>query len=211
MGHGARNVRRRDLRSRPVLCIRFAAYMETPLSLADLLAALAEPTRLRIVNCLAIAPLFVSDLQAILDIPQPTVSRHLKVLRTAELVRDTPIAQFVLYRLRRASRCSWTPARGRSRCSQSGSRAPGRASAGLGAESPDDAGAYRVRSSHRMTNRILVVDDEPDITALVAYHLAKAGYRVSTAANGPDALKAAREERPDIVVLDVMLPGRLRL
>ncbi|HTS90316.1 MAG TPA: response regulator transcription factor [Gemmatimonadales bacterium] len=58
-----------------------------------------------------------------------------------------------------------------------------------------------------MSHRILVVDDEPDITALVAYHLAKAGYRVSTAANGPDALRAAREERPDIVILDVMLPG----
>jgi two-component system, OmpR family, phosphate regulon response regulator PhoB len=58
-----------------------------------------------------------------------------------------------------------------------------------------------------MTYRVLVVDDEPDITALVAYHLAKAGYRVSTAANGPDALKAAREERPDIVILDIMLPG----
>jgi two-component system phosphate regulon response regulator PhoB len=58
-----------------------------------------------------------------------------------------------------------------------------------------------------MSQRILVVDDEPDITALVAYHLAKAGYRVSTAANGPDAIKAAREERPDIVILDVMLPG----
>ncbi|MBK8002487.1 MAG: response regulator [Gemmatimonadetes bacterium] len=58
-----------------------------------------------------------------------------------------------------------------------------------------------------MTHRILVVDDEPDITALVAYHLAKAGYRVSTAANGTDALKSAREERPDIVILDVMLPG----
>ncbi len=58
-----------------------------------------------------------------------------------------------------------------------------------------------------MTHRILVVDDEPDITALVAYHLAKAGYRVSTAANGQDALKAAREERPDVVVLDLMLPG----
>lgn len=58
-----------------------------------------------------------------------------------------------------------------------------------------------------MSNRILVVDDEPDITALVAYHLAKAGYRVSTAANGPDALRAAREERPDIVILDVMLPS----
>jgi len=51
------------------------------------------------------------------------------------------------------------------------------------------------------------VDDEPDITALVAYHLAKAGYRVSTAASGSDALKAAREERPDVVVLDLMLPG----
>jgi two-component system, OmpR family, phosphate regulon response regulator PhoB len=58
-----------------------------------------------------------------------------------------------------------------------------------------------------MTHRILVVDDEPDITALVAYHLAKTGFRVSTAANGPDALKAAREEKPDIVILDLMLPG----
>lgn len=67
----------------------------------DLLAALAEPTRLRIVNCLRAAPLFVSDLQALLDIPQPTVSRHLKVLREQGVVRDTPIGQFVLYRLRR--------------------------------------------------------------------------------------------------------------
>jgi two-component system phosphate regulon response regulator PhoB len=58
-----------------------------------------------------------------------------------------------------------------------------------------------------MSHRILVVDDEPDITALVAYHLAKAGFRVSTANTGSDALKAAREERPDIVVLDLMLPG----
>ncbi len=58
-----------------------------------------------------------------------------------------------------------------------------------------------------MTHRVLVVDDEPDITALVAYHLAKAGYRVSTAANGTDALKAATEQRPDVIVLDLMLPG----
>jgi two-component system, OmpR family, phosphate regulon response regulator PhoB len=57
------------------------------------------------------------------------------------------------------------------------------------------------------THRVLVVDDEADITALVAYHLAKAGYRVATAGNGRDALKAAREERPDLVVLDLMLPG----
>jgi two-component system phosphate regulon response regulator PhoB len=58
-----------------------------------------------------------------------------------------------------------------------------------------------------MSHRVLVVDDEPDITGLVAYHLARAGYRVSTAANGTEALRAAREERPDAVVLDLMLPG----
>jgi ArsR family transcriptional regulator len=68
----------------------------------ELLVTVAEPTRLRIINCLAAAPLFVSDLQTVLELPQPTVSRHLQVLRKAELVRDTPIAQFVLYRLRRA-------------------------------------------------------------------------------------------------------------
>src|SRR6267143_1041849 len=56
-------------------------------------------------------------------------------------------------------------------------------------------------------HRILVVDDEPDITALVAYHLAKEGYRVTTAGTGGDALRSAREERPDLVVLDLMLPG----
>jgi two-component system phosphate regulon response regulator PhoB len=55
--------------------------------------------------------------------------------------------------------------------------------------------------------RILVVDDEPDIVALIVFHLAKAGYRVSTAANGVDALEAARRERPVLIVLDLMLPG----
>jgi len=55
--------------------------------------------------------------------------------------------------------------------------------------------------------RILVVDDEPEIAALVAYHLARAGYQVSTAGTGPDAVRMAREERPALVVLDLMLPG----
>jgi two-component system phosphate regulon response regulator PhoB len=58
-----------------------------------------------------------------------------------------------------------------------------------------------------MNPRVLVVDDEPDITALVAYHLAKAGLRVSTAATGTEAIRAARDERPDLVILDLMLPG----
>jgi two-component system phosphate regulon response regulator PhoB len=55
--------------------------------------------------------------------------------------------------------------------------------------------------------RVLVVDDEADIVALVAYHLAKNGYRVSTASSGTEALDAARRERPALIVLDLMLPG----
>ncbi|HEY0972027.1 MAG TPA: response regulator transcription factor [Gemmatimonadales bacterium] len=57
------------------------------------------------------------------------------------------------------------------------------------------------------TEHVLVVDDEPDIVALVAYHLAKAGYRVSTASAGDEAVEIAGAERPDLVVLDLMLPG----
>ena len=55
--------------------------------------------------------------------------------------------------------------------------------------------------------RILVVDDEPDIVALVVYHLAKAKYKVSSATSGSDALALAKRERPALVVLDLMLPG----
>jgi two-component system, OmpR family, phosphate regulon response regulator PhoB len=57
------------------------------------------------------------------------------------------------------------------------------------------------------SERILVVDDEPDIVALVVYHLAKAGFRISTASNGADALRLAQQDRPALVVLDLMLPG----
>jgi two-component system phosphate regulon response regulator PhoB len=51
------------------------------------------------------------------------------------------------------------------------------------------------------------VDDEADIVALVAYHLAKSGYRVSTASSGSEALEAVRKDRPSLIVLDLMLPG----
>ena len=61
--------------------------------------------------------------------------------------------------------------------------------------------------AQHVQERILVVDDEPDIVALVAYHLAKTNYRVSTASNGTDALSIARQERPSLLVLDLMLPG----
>jgi len=62
------------------------------------------------------------------------------------------------------------------------------------------------RTAPSAGDRILVVDDEPDIIALVAYHLARSGYRVSTASTGTEALQAAREEQPALVILDLMLP-----
>jgi two-component system phosphate regulon response regulator PhoB len=65
---------------------------------------------------------------------------------------------------------------------------------------------YVIESS-AVAERVLVVDDEPDIVALVAYHLAKSGYTVSTATSGPEGLAIARRDKPSIVVLDLMLPG----
>jgi two-component system, OmpR family, phosphate regulon response regulator PhoB len=58
-----------------------------------------------------------------------------------------------------------------------------------------------------MNAHILVVDDEPDISALVAYHLAREAYRVRTVADGTEALRSVEAEPPDLVVLDLMLPG----
>jgi two-component system phosphate regulon response regulator PhoB len=54
---------------------------------------------------------------------------------------------------------------------------------------------------------ILVVDDEEDILELVEYNLAKDGYRISCAATGEAALKSAKGQLPDLIVLDLMLPG----
>jgi two-component system, OmpR family, response regulator ResD len=54
---------------------------------------------------------------------------------------------------------------------------------------------------------ILVVDDEPTITDVVSRYLARAGYSTRVASDGPDALRIAGESRPDLVVLDLMMPG----
>lgn len=61
--------------------------------------------------------------------------------------------------------------------------------------------------SPKQTPRVLVVEDEPDIAALIAYQLTREGFRVETAATGPEGLKAINREIPDLVVLDRMLPG----
>jgi DNA-binding response OmpR family regulator len=54
---------------------------------------------------------------------------------------------------------------------------------------------------------VLVVDDEPTIVEVVGRYLDRAGYETYEAADGPQALQIAAEHRPDLVVLDVMLPG----
>jgi DNA-binding response OmpR family regulator len=54
---------------------------------------------------------------------------------------------------------------------------------------------------------ILVVDDEPTIAEVVARYLERAGYETRTAADGPSAVAAALSSRPDLLVLDIMLPG----
>ena len=53
---------------------------------------------------------------------------------------------------------------------------------------------------------VLVVEDDPTLAATLSYNLRKQGFRVVAAADGAAALAAAREERPDLVVLDLMLP-----
>jgi two-component system OmpR family response regulator len=55
--------------------------------------------------------------------------------------------------------------------------------------------------------RLLVVDDEPDIVELLSASLRFAGFEVSTAASGQEALTLAATFRPDLVILDVMMPG----
>jgi two-component system phosphate regulon response regulator PhoB len=57
-----------------------------------------------------------------------------------------------------------------------------------------------------MSERILAVDDEPDLLELVEYNLREAGYAVTTAKDGAGALAEVRRQRPDLILLDLMLP-----
>ena len=57
-----------------------------------------------------------------------------------------------------------------------------------------------------MSKMILVIDDEPRLTSLVRGYLEMEGYRVVTAANGREALFAARDHKPDLIILDLMMP-----
>ena len=54
---------------------------------------------------------------------------------------------------------------------------------------------------------ILLVDDEPDILEIISYNLSAEGYNVITAENGKEGLKLAKKEKPQLIILDVMMPG----
>ena len=58
-----------------------------------------------------------------------------------------------------------------------------------------------------MGKKVLVVEDEPTLVETLEYNLTRQGYDVCTAADGLAALEVARQERPDLIVLDIMLPG----
>src|SRR6185503_9696211 len=55
---------------------------------------------------------------------------------------------------------------------------------------------------------ILVVDDDPEIVTMLNTRLTKRGYKVATAGDGHKAIEIAKREKPDVVLLDVMMPGK---
>ena len=57
------------------------------------------------------------------------------------------------------------------------------------------------------TAEILIVEDDEVIMGTLAYNLSRNGFGVSQATNGADALRLARKSRPDLILLDIMLPG----
>ena len=59
-----------------------------------------------------------------------------------------------------------------------------------------------------MAKRILIADDEPNIVISIEFLLKREGYEVIVAQNGAEALVKVREEKPDLVILDVMMPRR---
>lgn len=59
-----------------------------------------------------------------------------------------------------------------------------------------------------LADKILIVDDEPDIVEFISYNLKNKGYLIATAKDGVEALKKAKEFKPDLILLDVMMPHK---
>ncbi len=58
------------------------------------------------------------------------------------------------------------------------------------------------------TKKILIADDEPDILEIIQYNLQQEGYEVITAKNGDEAIDIAKKTAPDLIILDIMMPGK---
>src|SRR5215831_12515235 len=72
------------------------------------------------------------------------------------------------------------------------------------------AAATNFSSQHLSTEnqiKILIVDDEIDVLEFISYNLQKEGYKTLTAKDGLEAIRIARAEKPDLIVLDVMMPN----
>ncbi len=63
-------------------------------------------------------------------------------------------------------------------------------------------------SMEALPGKILIVDDEPDIVEFISYNLKNKGYAIATARDGNEAIRKAKEFRPDLILLDVMMPNK---
>lgn len=73
---------------------------------------------------------------------------------------------------------------------------------------PDGEGVVRQGVGDQMAKKVLLIEDEPNIIEAVSFILSRDGWEVKTHSNGHDAIEAVRHRAPDLIVLDVMLPGR---
>ena len=63
-------------------------------------------------------------------------------------------------------------------------------------------------STSNPVKKILIADDEPDILEIIQYNLQAEGYEVTTAKNGNEAIDLAKKVQPDLIILDIMMPGK---